>query len=282
MRGPRLYGCTKPRNVRFASPAEHGTASGMDALRRGRFEPLTAPDQLGLPAARAVIYLFWDIDGTLLTTARAGIHAWEEAAAEVLGEEMDLFADWPWDGFTDHEIAVAVGARGGRDEDVVAARLLDSYTRRLPHVLDREQGRVMPNARECLAYFDARDDAVNMLLTGNVEQGARAKLGHYGLWDFFAERGGAFCVEGSDRPTIARAARELAAEHEGRELAGEEMIVIGDTPHDVACGLAIGAITVAVATLAYDAEQLRAAGATHVSEELPAPGRLAELVGLAG
>ena len=34
--------------------------------------------------------LFWDIDGTLLTTGRAGILAWEAAASEAAGHPVDL------------------------------------------------------------------------------------------------------------------------------------------------------------------------------------------------
>ena len=34
--------------------------------------------------------LFWDIDGTLLTTARAGVFSLERALEEVTGERVDL------------------------------------------------------------------------------------------------------------------------------------------------------------------------------------------------
>ena len=73
---------------------------------------------------------------------------------------------------------------------------------------------MLPNVRENLEALSERDDVVNMLLTGNVAGGAEAKLRHYGLWEFFGA-GGAFSVEGSDRPSIARQARELAAAHGG-------------------------------------------------------------------
>ena len=89
---------------------------------------------------------------------------------------------------------------------------------------------MLPNVRENLEALSARDDVVNMLLTGNVAAGAEAKLRHYGLWEFFGA-GGAFSVEGSDRPSIARRARELAAEHSGERCLARPRAHGGDRRH---------------------------------------------------
>jgi phosphoglycolate phosphatase-like HAD superfamily hydrolase len=222
-------------------------------------------------------YLFWDIDGTLLDTARAGIFAWEEAIREVLGDEPDM-ATMQTAGLTDAEIALRVAAAHGHDDPGRAAALLGSYAEHLPERLAWRQGRVLPNVRENLEALAQRDDVVNMLLTGNVAAGAQAKLRHYGLWDFFGA-GGAFSIEGSDRPSIARHARELAAQHGGETPPGERMVVIGDTPHDVSCGKVIGARTVAVATgPGYDLDALRACVPWAALPELPPPEQLAGLV----
>lgn len=224
-------------------------------------------------------YLFWDIDGTLLDTARAGIFAWEEAIREVLDDEPDM-ATMQTDGLTDAEIALRIAAAHGHDDPRRAADLLHSYAGHLPERLGWRQGRVLPNARENLEALAQRNDVVNMLLTGNVAAGAQAKLRHYDLWDFFGA-GGAFSVEGSDRPSIARHARELAAQHGGETPPGERMVVIGDTPHDVSCGKVIGARTVAVATgPAYSLEELRACDPWLALEELPASPELRATLGL--
>jgi phosphoglycolate phosphatase-like HAD superfamily hydrolase len=135
--------------------------------------------------------------------------------------------------------------------------------------------------RENLDALSARDDVVNMLLTGNVAEGAEAKLRHYDLWDYFADTGGAFSVEGSDRPTIARRARELAAEHGGEVPPGERMVVIGDTPHDVACGKVIGARTIALASgPGYDLAELEACEPEVALAELPPADEFARIIGL--
>lgn len=204
--------------------------------------------------------LLWDIDGTLLSTARAGVYALEEAAREVCGEEVDLQA-MKTAGLTDSEIAAAViEAHRGEPapfEDVV--RFLDVYGRELPVALSRRAGEVFPNVREILSGVDAR----HLLLTGNTEPGGWAKLRHYGLAERF--EGGAFCRAGDDRPTIARRAAELAG------VTPEEMLVIGDTPHDVHCATVIGVRTLAVATGGYTAAELRETEAWMVVERLPSP-----------
>ena len=141
---------------------------------------------------------------------------------------------------------------------------------------------MLPNVRENLEALSGRDDVVNMLLTGNVAGGAEAKLRHYALWDFFGA-GGAFSVEGCDRPAIARRARELAAEHGGEVPPGDRMVVIGDTPHDIRCGHAIGARTLAVATgPSYGMEALEACEPWAAVAELPEPPGLERLLGLDG
>ena len=224
-------------------------------------------------------YQFWDIDGTLLDTARAGIFAWEEAIREVLGDEPDI-ATMKTAGLTDAQIALKVAAAHGHDDPRKAGDLLRSYAGHLPERLGWRQGRVLPNVRENLEALSRRGDVVNMLLTGNVPAGAEAKLRHYGLWSFFGA-GGAFSVEGHDRPSIARQARELAGEHGGQAPSGEQMVVIGDTPHDISCGKAIGARTLAVATgPGYDIDQLRACDPWAALAQLPAPEDLAVLLGL--
>jgi phosphoglycolate phosphatase-like HAD superfamily hydrolase len=225
------------------------------------------------------LYLFWDIDGTLLLTRRAGLLAFEEALREVLGEDVNL-TNMVTAGMTDFEIAQAIVDANDGGDAATAAAVLERYEHHLPDRLGHRQGQVLPNVRENLEALSERDDVVNMLLTGNIPGGAQAKLEHYGLWQFFGA-GGAFSVEGADRPGIARRARELAAEHGGEVPPGERMVVIGDTPHDVACGKAIGARTLAVATgPAYDLADLAACDPWRAVETLPEPDEFAALVGL--
>lgn len=220
------------------------------------------------------VHVFWDIDGTLLTTARAGIFALEDASRDVLGRELDL-STMRTAGLTDAEIAIEVCRSFGVEER--AGDFLRAYGELLPERLHRRRGEVLPNVRAILAALHAREDAVSLLLTGNVRAGAEAKLRHYGLWEFFAGRGGAFSVEGSDRASIARAARTLV----GEAYDAERTYVVGDTPHDISCGKVIGARTIAVATgPSYPLDELRACDPWLALEQLPAPGEFLSLIGL--
>jgi phosphoglycolate phosphatase len=221
-----------------------------------------------------VRHLLWDIDGTLLSTGRAGVFALEDAALDVCGERIELQA-MKTAGMTDSEIAAAVieshrGSPAQRDE---LARFLDVYERELPARLGLRRGQVLPGVRAVLERLAGRSDVRSLLLTGNTERGAAAKLEHYGLGEFFS--GGAFCRPGDDRVTIARrAATLLEPADPGAAL------VIGDTPNDVACADAIGVRTLAVATGGYSADELRACGAWRVVERLPDPDAFLELAGL--
>lgn len=220
-------------------------------------------------------HVFWDIDGTLLTTARAGIFALEDAALEVCDRELDL-ATMQTAGMTDAEIALEICR--GFGVPGLTGDFLRAYARLLPSRLNRRRGEVLPNVRSNLEALDARADVVNLLLTGNIREGAEAKLRHYDLWRFFARTGGAFSVEGSDRPSIARAAQALV----GDAYDTARAFVIGDTPHDVSCGKAIGAHTIAVATgPGYSLAQLEACEPWVALDELPEPDEFVALLGLA-
>jgi phosphoglycolate phosphatase-like HAD superfamily hydrolase len=108
----------------------------------------------------------------------------------------------------------------------------------------------------------------SLLLTGNTQSGASAKLAHYGLLEFFQD--GGFSERDDDRAVIARAAVERAR-HAGCGVEPARTYVIGDTPHDVNCGAAIGARTIAVATGRHSAEELSLASPWRVLAQLPPP-----------
>ena len=224
-------------------------------------------------------YVFWDIDGTLIRTGGAGLRAWEQAIGEVLGRR-DGLAGIETSGVSDAEIAVAACRAAGADEAGTAAPLLEALERLLPGELRASEGSVLPNVRENLEALSARDDVVNMLLTGNIAATGRFKLESFDLWRFF-DAGAAFSVEGADRAGIAAHARALAGQHAGGAVPGEQMVVIGDTPHDVACGKAIGARTVAVATgRVYSLADLQRAEPWRAFAALPDPAGLCATLGL--
>lgn len=210
--------------------------------------------------------LCWDIDGTLLSTGRAGVFSLEKAALEVTGRPLDL-QGMPTAGLTDVEIArLILGRNGVEPTEENERRFLRIYEDDLPASLPRRRGAVMPGVREILEALRARPEIGSILLTGNTRRGAQAKLTHYGLAGFFTE--GAFSDGTRSRADIARnAVALLRASRPG--FSASRMLVIGDTPHDIACARAVGALSLAVGTGGHEVDALAAQGASRVLRQLP-------------
>ena len=218
------------------------------------------------------IALFWDLDGTLLITGRAGLFAFEEALEEVTGVPASL-QELSTPGLTDAGVAKLVLEHAGQRADTATIdAVLRSYERRLPDSLPRRQGQVLEGVREVLEDLHHREDVHSFLLTGNTPGGARAKLAHYGLDGFFPEDG-AFCIDHGSRVDIARRALPLAN-------GAESIYVIGDTPADVECGKAIGARTIAVASGWHSVDELRGSEPWMVLERIPDPAGFRRLIGI--
>ncbi len=218
--------------------------------------------------------LFWDIDGTLLTTAKAGVPAWETAVLELTGKPFQL-SSIRVPGLTDYQIAVrTLEMLDIEVKDELVERLVRRYESLLPETLPSRKGSVLPNVREILDRCGGHEDIRSYLLTGNTHAGARAKLGHYDLLRYFPA--GAFAEDTRERATIA--ARGLALARQQGPLDAERVFVVGDTPHDVHCANAIGARTIAVATGGYSESELAAHAPWLVVRELPPADVFLELI----
>ena len=134
----------------------------------------------------------------------------------------------------------------------------------------------MPGIRELLDILEGRDDVFLGLLTGNFEAGARIKLEHFDLWRYF--RCGAFGDDAADRNELVPFAVERARRCGLPDIAAADIFVVGDTPHDVACARAVGAVPIGVATGGFTSAQLRESGADIVFENLGATTEFLKLV----
>ena len=114
------------------------------------------------------------------------------------------------------------------------------------------------------------------LLTGNFEEGARIKLEHFDLWRYF--QCGAFGDDSADRNDLVPFAVERARQCGLDDIEPSRIVVVGDTPHDIACARAVGAVPVGVATGGFTSEQLRESGADIVFEHLADPARFLQLI----
>lgn len=197
--------------------------------------------------------LLFDIDGTLIHSGGAGRDALDaallEAFAKCGSECIDLH------GCTDRNIVARLFEHHGIEmSEANWERFRDAYLAALPTRLAGRVGRILPGVKRLIDSLRIRDDVVLGLLTGNVREGARLKLTHYGLFEHFAF--GGFGDWHHHRDDVAREAFEAARQHLGRDPEGARVWVIGDTPHDVRCARAIGARALAVATGAFSCQQL--------------------------
>jgi phosphoglycolate phosphatase-like HAD superfamily hydrolase len=200
--------------------------------------------------------LLFDIDSTLVSTMGAGIQSLKIVIKNLYGAD-DALHDIEIAGKTDRNIAADILRKYYVDptnENV--SRFLDEYVSHLARLLPELHGKILPGISEILPRMKSKSNRVLALLTGNVERGAKLKLERYGLWDFFEF--GAFADDHDDRNQLGKFARQRAAEKHGHEFDAAQIDVIGDTGHDVACGKAFGARTIAVATGSWSVERLRA------------------------
>ncbi len=191
--------------------------------------------------------VLFDIDGTLIRTGGAGQRAFDRACESAFNIPNGATA-LNFAGRTDSSIVRDIF---GQHDITPSAEnfqhFYDSYVFWLDHLIGQHAGCVLPGAVELIQSLGAHTQPpVVGLLTGNIRLGAQIKLTHYPLWDSF--RTGAFGDDHEDRNQLAVVALERSSQLLGCRLRGEEVLVVGDTPNDVACGRAIDAKVLAVAT----------------------------------
>jgi phosphoglycolate phosphatase len=211
-----------------------------------------------MPDTRLVLF---DIDGTILRGGGAGRRAMESALHSVFGTRGDQ--GFHYDGKTDRQIVRELMRLEGHADDHIDTKLdeiLSHYLRQLEHEINDETAKYRPRlhvgVRELIDRLETTPSIVVGLLTGNIEPGARLKLASVGLEpDRF--RVNAFGSDHERRPELPSIAQQRAKALLGIDVAGERVVVIGDTPADIHCGRSIGARAIAVATGRYSVDELR-------------------------
>ena len=210
------------------------------------------------------LFLF-DVDGTLVTARGAGRAAFARALQVTYGTAGAVDA-YDFRGKTDPRIVWDLMRGAGLDDTAITRRLdafFVAYLDELRRIIgDGSRVQVMPGIADLVRALAARDDALVGLLTGNVEAGARLKLGPTGLGPLF--RVGAYGSDDMDRRRLPAIACERARAIAGREFPFERVTIIGDTPLDVDCARACGAIAVAVATGQHPHAELAACAPDHI------------------
>lgn len=205
--------------------------------------------------------VLFDIDGTLVNAGGAGRLALARALDEVYGT-VGAIDRYDFRGKTDPRIVLDLVSDSGLEEAEIRARMaacFDAYVRELDALVgDGARVRLLPGVAHVVRALTAREDAIVGLLTGNIEPGARVKLRPTGLWPLF--RVGAFGSDDHDRRRLPAVACQRARELLGHHIPFARVTIVGDTPLDIDCARACGAVAVAVATGRHTESELAACG----------------------
>ena len=216
--------------------------------------------------------MLWDVDGTLLRTNGVAQRAFDVAAEHVLGRHPGEHAV-RMSGKTDPLIALEILAFAGLPDEE-ARRLLPAVVGRLEAELAeakdlvREQGRVLPGVEEVLTALHRDPAVVLSVLTGNTASNAAVKLQAFGLERWLDVEVGAFGSDDHDREQLVPVALDRVRRLRGRDLAPEQVWVVGDTPRDLACARAGGARCLLVGTGRFELAELEGLGAELVVPDL--------------
>jgi len=218
--------------------------------------------------------LLFDIDGTLLYTGGSGMVALRLAFEEVFGQTPPEKVNTA--GRTDRAIAGDFfRSHGIEDSFQNWQRFCQAYVGHLAEQLPLRDGYLLPGVDRCLETLAARNNVAMGILTGNVFEGARLKLEHLGIYDYF-EFGG-FGGDHRERTGVAKDALAAARDAVDGEFALDRVWVIGDTPNDVRCARSIGANAVAVATGVNKKSDLADESPDLLLDDLRQAGRLLDL-----
>jgi phosphoglycolate phosphatase-like HAD superfamily hydrolase len=226
--------------------------------------------------------LLFDIDGTLISTGGAGGRAMARAFADVFGFSNGL-GSISMAGRTDAWIVAQMAAEHGLEYDAQRFRAFhDSYVRHLADevLLPGPQKGVLPGVRPLLDALLLRSEPYLALLTGNFKRGAQIKLEYFDLWHYFGA--GAFGDDSHDRNGLLWSAMSNVEAAGGPHARPSEVVVIGDTPLDIAVAVAGGARSLGVATGNYDRDKLLESGADAVLTDLSDVGGVMRALGLEG
>ncbi|MDT0630526.1 HAD family hydrolase [Rubrivirga litoralis] len=203
--------------------------------------------------------LLFDIDGTLLQSNGVGRRCIESALERVVGGTLDT-SDVSFSGKTDPQIfrQILTAAREAgldvSDLDDAHGAFGDVYRNLMRECLPTAHVEALPGAVDLVRRLAANGVPLG-LLTGNLRELAYAKVGRIGLGE--AEFPfGAFGSDAEDRNALPAVAVERAGRALGREVDPAEVVIIGDTPLDIACARAGGCVAVAVATGRYGMDEL--------------------------
>jgi phosphoglycolate phosphatase-like HAD superfamily hydrolase len=210
--------------------------------------------------------ILFDVDGTLIDPGGAGRSSLGKTFNELFAIR-DAFDGIRMAGKTDIQIIKeGLSVHGLSSDDRLLPSILSVYVKTLKTEIMNKKKHINPGVVELLDTLKAMDGYGLGLLTGNIERGARIKLGAFGLNEYFSV--GAFGDDNENRNLLLPIAVEKFRRMTNISINGDDCIVIGDTPSDVQCSKPFGALSIAVSTGPYGYESLLETGADYVLRDL--------------
>jgi phosphoglycolate phosphatase-like HAD superfamily hydrolase len=224
--------------------------------------------------------ILFDIDGTLLSTNGAARRAFHRALLQVYGTAGPIDTH-QFDGKTDPQIARELLTHAGLSQtriDAALPQLFECYLAEMAAEVARpgHTTSVYPGVHAMLTALVERTDVLVGLLTGNIAEGAALKLRSVGLEHYFGL--GAYGSDSEERSDLPAIAVQRAFEKTGIGFQGKDVVIIGDTPHDVSCGRTLGVFALAVCTGRHSRERLLAEGADLVLDDLSDTTRVLDIL----
>lgn len=213
--------------------------------------------------------MLWDIDLTLIDARGFGPRWYRQALAAVTGRTLEQMPDTA--GRTELAITTDVLENHGHtaDETTIAA-MFTALTSAVAETREElaQRGSALPGAAQALKALSLEPGFVQTLVTGNLPEVAFHKLESFDLHHHVDFEIGGFGAGSVHRHDLIADSVAKAADRAGAAIAPGSVVVVGDTPHDVAGALRFGAVAVGVATGSSTEAELRAAGAHAVLPDL--------------
>ncbi|CAM5734534.1 Haloacid dehalogenase OS=Streptomyces microflavus OX=1919 GN=Smic_78820 PE=4 SV=1 [Streptomyces microflavus] len=217
----------------------------------------------GHPWEATLKLVLWDIDHTLIATRGVGRKLFGKAFEEVTGTVMREQAIV--DGMTEpvifRETADLHGIRSDRAMFEDFARRSANLHRLHAHELS-ERGHALPGAATALAALAEMEGVVQSVVTGNIRPVAEIKLQVFGLDTHIRFPYGGYGEDHDDRAELVRTAITRTRHATTTPFTEADVLLIGDTPADIAAGRTAGVRVLGVATGRTTTPELDKAGAT--------------------
>ncbi|MBN1279578.1 MAG: HAD hydrolase-like protein [Chlorobium sp.] len=201
--------------------------------------------------------VLFDIDGTLLKVSSINRRILMDALLEIYGTEGSA-ATHDFSGRMDSTIIYDVLDGTGLTRHAIEGKFdaaKQSYIRRFRKETKTSDITLLVGVRELLNDLASRSNILLGLLTGNFEASGRHKLQLPGIEHYFSF--GAFADDGFHRNDLPSVAVERAYRITGKRFIGQDIVIVGDTVHDITCARVLDGRSIAVATGNFSMDELQ-------------------------